>query len=269
MTFRRIPVPFERRFVVDSLILGESKHAIHGLMDVDVTRARRLYRERGDQISWTAYVVACVARSVAAHPQVHALRSLRGDLVIFDTVDVCTFVEIVVGDRTYPMPIVLAGAERRSVADLSREIRDAQESPRSGSLMPDKRSMRLAGRIPGPLRRLVMRLFSGVPSLIAGRVGTVGVTAVGMFGRGAGYGIPFPTVHSMGVTVGGIVERPRFAHESGDRVERGEFMQLTVSVDHDIVDGGPAARFASDLASRLEAAELLESAPRDSGTPSS
>lgn len=258
MTYRRIPFPFERRFVVDSMIVGESIHAIHGLVDVDVTRARRRVRERDDDLSWTAYVVACVARSVAKHPRVHALKSLRGDLVIFDNVDVSTIVEVEVGERPYPMPVMLAGAEQRSVADLSREIRAAQRAPHSAAMMPNKRSWKLIGLIPGPLRRLVSRAYNRAPTRLAKRAGTVGVTAVGMFGRGAGYGIPIPTVHSLVVTVGGIVERPRFVGEGDDRVERGEFMQLTITVDHDIVDGAPAARFVSDLVSRIEGAELLE-----------
>lgn len=258
MSYRRLRVPLERRFVVDALILGESKHVIHGLVDVDVTTARRRYREREDDLSWTAYVVACVARSVAKYPRVHALRALRGDLVLLDSVDICTFVEVEVGERTFPMPLVLEGAEHRSVADLSREIRAAQRAPSSSAMMPNKRGAKVAALMPGPLRRLALRAFTRMPSKLAVRMGSVGVTAVGMFGRGAGYGIPVPTVHSLGVTVGGIVERPRFRDERSERVERGEFMQLTISVDHDIVDGGPAARFASDLVSRLEGAELFE-----------
>jgi len=258
MTHRHIPFPFERRFVIDSMIVGESKHAIHGLVDVDVTRARRLVREHGEDLSWTAYVVACVARSAAQHPRVHALRSLLGDLVVFDNVDVCTIVEVEVGAHTYPLPVVLAGAEQRSVADLSREIRAAQRAPRAVAMMPTKRSMKLVGLIPGSVRRLTMRAFAGAPARLAKRTGTVAVTAVGMFGHVAGHGIPYPTVHSLGVTVGGIVERPRFVDTSSDRVERGEFMQLTITFDHDIVDGGPAARFVSDLVTSIEGAALLE-----------
>lgn len=56
------------------------------------------------------------------------------------------------------------------------------------------------------------------------------------------------------------MERPRFISESDDRVERGEFMQLTVTFDHDIVDGGPAARFVSDLVALIESGELLDEA---------
>jgi len=38
-------------------------------------------------------------------------------------------------------------------------------------------------------------------------VGTVGITAVGMFGKGAGWGIP-PSLPTLMMTVGGIGEKP-------------------------------------------------------------
>ncbi|MFG1912597.1 2-oxo acid dehydrogenase subunit E2 [Kribbella sp. NPDC048928] len=72
---------------------------------------------------------------------------------------------------------------------------------------------------------------------------TVGVTAVGMFGAGAGWGIGFQ-LHTLSVVVGGIARRPMLFQ--GVLVER-EFLQLTVSVDHDVVDGAPAVRFVRRL----------------------
>jgi pyruvate/2-oxoglutarate dehydrogenase complex dihydrolipoamide acyltransferase (E2) component len=81
------------------------------------------------------------------------------------------------------------------------------------------------------------------------RAGTVLVTAVGMFGKGAGWGIPL-SIHTLTVTVGGIVEKPGV--EDG-RIGIREYLSVTISFDHDIIDGAPAARFAR----RLE--ELVES----------
>jgi hypothetical protein len=43
-------------------------------------------------------------------------------------------------------------------------------------------------------------------------VGTVTVTAVGMFGEGAGWGLGFLPMHTLGVTIGGIAERPALAN---------------------------------------------------------
>lgn len=74
------------------------------------------------------------------------------------------------------------------------------------------------------------------------------VTAVGMFGKGGGWGIPvanFPLT----VTLGGIVEKPGVIDE---RIEVREYLDVTVSFDHDIIDGAPVARFTRQFRELVE-----------------
>lgn len=84
--------------------------------------------------------------------------------------------------------------------------------------------------------------------------GTVAISSVGMFGGGPGHGIGFPTVLSLSVLVGGRTKRPV---ADGDNVVVGEVLDLTVTFDHNIVDGAPAARFVADLREMLTTAEAL------------
>jgi pyruvate/2-oxoglutarate dehydrogenase complex dihydrolipoamide acyltransferase (E2) component len=81
----------------------------------------------------------------------------------------------------------------------------------------------------------------------------VGVTSVGMFGAGGGWGIPFQ-VHTLNVVIGGIVERAVFVE---GRVVPHEFVDLTLSFDHDVVDGAPAARFVARLRELIGSADGL------------
>ena len=74
--------------------------------------------------------------------------------------------------------------------------------------------------------------------------GTVQVTAVGMFADGGGFAIAPPTLASLLVVVGGVSRRPRAI---GDRIEVRDVLDLTVTIDHNVVDGQPATRFAADL----------------------
>ena len=55
--------------------------------------------------------------------------------------------------------------------------------------------------------------------------------------------------------MGGIVQKPG-VHEGQVAVR--EYLHLTLSFDHDLVDGAPAARFAQRLVTLLETAEVLE-----------
>jgi pyruvate/2-oxoglutarate dehydrogenase complex dihydrolipoamide acyltransferase (E2) component len=78
--------------------------------------------------------------------------------------------------------------------------------------------------------------------------GTVCLTAVGMFGTGGGWGIPV-TNHTLQITLGGISEKPGVVD---GKIEIREYLCVTVSIDHDIVDGAPAARFTQRLKELVE-----------------
>ena len=95
--FDILPFPPEREIVVDAGYLGSRRHIINGLVEVDVTKARglrRLLRTRdGTPISFTAFVVASLARAIEANPMVQAYRDWRGRLVVFHDVDVVTMIE--------------------------------------------------------------------------------------------------------------------------------------------------------------------------------
>jgi pyruvate/2-oxoglutarate dehydrogenase complex dihydrolipoamide acyltransferase (E2) component len=81
------------------------------------------------------------------------------------------------------------------------------------------------------------------------RSGTVAVTSVGMFGTSGGIGIGQPTIMSLSVLVGGRSMRPRVVD---GRIVPRLVVDLTVSVDHAVVDGAPAARFAATLSELIE-----------------
>ena len=64
--------------------------------------------------------------------------------------------------------------------------------------------------------------------------GTVQVTAVGMFANGGGFAIAPPTLASLLLVVGGVSRRPRAI---GDRIELRDVLDLTLTIDHNVVDG--------------------------------
>jgi pyruvate/2-oxoglutarate dehydrogenase complex dihydrolipoamide acyltransferase (E2) component len=69
-----------------------------------------------------------------------------------------------------------------------------------------------------------------------------------MFGEGGGWGIPLVPATLM-LTLGGIAEKPGIVD---GRIEPREYLSLTISLDHDIIDGAPAARFAARLKALIE-----------------
>ena len=79
--------------------------------------------------------------------------------------------------------------------------------------------------------------------------GTCGLTAVGMFGKDSGWGIPYATLFSLFLTVGSISEKPGVVD---GHIAIREYLSLTISFDHDIIDGAPAARFTERLKELIE-----------------
>jgi pyruvate/2-oxoglutarate dehydrogenase complex dihydrolipoamide acyltransferase (E2) component len=259
-SFEVKPFPRERHDVVDALEVGVRRHMVHALLEFDVTRARELIRARdavaGERLSFTAFVVASLARAIDADRRLHAYRDWLGRLVLFDDVDVVTLVESEVD--AVAIPHVIRAANRRSVREIHDEIRRVQAEPaasaqRSGVLV------RLSALTPGFLRRSFFRILRRNPRWLKRAAGTTLVTAVGMFGMGRGWAVGIVPLHTLCLTIGGITPKPAFVD---GRLEAREYLALTASVDHDIVDGAPAARFVRRLRELIEGAEVLKELSR-------
>jgi pyruvate/2-oxoglutarate dehydrogenase complex dihydrolipoamide acyltransferase (E2) component len=258
MDYDTLPFPSERNPIVDAGYLAARRHVIHGLFEADITRARALIQEQAEQsgggLSFTAYVVACLARAVEKHPKVQAYFDWRRRLVLFKDVDVVTLIEPEAGRAA--IPHIIRAANRRTVRQISDEIRAVQARPEHSAQRG--RLVTLGAKAPRFLRMLFYRLIKLNPVWFKQTAGTVIVTSVGvMFGQSAGWGIIFLPHHTLGLTVGGLAQKP--AVYQGQIAIR-EYLSLTISVDHDIVDGAPAARFARDFKELLESATLLENA---------
>ena len=247
--FSVVPFAGPRRVIVGYLDAASRKHLVHALVEVDVTASREMIREHrsrtGEALSFTAFVIACVARAVDEDRSVHAYRLGRRRLIVFDEVDVCALVERGTGAERIAAPYVFRAANARSFREIHEELRTVQAGE-----VPSFRQMEAGGRLPRFVGRWFWRALGRRPHLWKRLSGTVSVTAVGMFGEGGGWGIPI-SEYTLMLTVGGIAPKPGIG--PGGRIEAREYLDLTVSVDHDVVDGAPAARFTR----RLE--ELIES----------
>jgi len=250
-----------RRMQADGVRAGTIQGAIHGLIEVDVTRSRRIIRDHqartGERLSFTAFAIACLARAVAENPRVQAYRDWRNHLIVFDDVDVNTMVEGEAGDgEKIVMALFIRAANEKTVRQIHDEIRAFQKQETSRSFI---KAMRLLMALPGPLRRAFYATVSRSPHVHKKGLCTVAMSSVGMFGAPGsgsvgGWGIPI-SHHTLAVTLGGIGCRQVLV--DGSPQDR-EFLCVTISVDHAIVDGAPAARFAARFRELLETAYGLE-----------
>ena len=230
---------------------------MHGLIDIDVTAALDLLAEHEPPLSVTAFFVASVGRAAARYPQVHAYRDWHGRLVQHCHVDVQTLIEVSTAQGPFGLVHVVRDADIRSVASISAELRavKADHPTTSAGRLLDTVAP-VAGRIPGLFR--VMYAVMSRSRRIHRATGTVQVTAVGMFGGGGGFAIAPPTLASLVIVIGGISKRP---HVVEGQVRIRDIADLTVTVDHNVVDGAPATRFTAELRRLIHTASVLQTTP--------
>jgi pyruvate/2-oxoglutarate dehydrogenase complex dihydrolipoamide acyltransferase (E2) component len=257
------PFPPARRLVTAAMRSGRHIVPMHGLFEVDITLARQLLAAGNPPLSLTAFIVASLARAVAAHPQVHAYRDWRGRLIEHCQVDVATLIEIDTSDGPFGLVHVVRDADIRSVAEISAELRAVKSDAPTAT--PGRLLTRVApilGRVPGLYRAMYWIMRRSRRAHLA--TGTVQVSAIGMFADGGGFAIAPPTVASLLIVVGGLSQRPCVV---GGRVEIRDVLEVTVTIDHNVVDGAPATRFGAELRRLLHnAAALSPAASRSART---
>jgi pyruvate/2-oxoglutarate dehydrogenase complex dihydrolipoamide acyltransferase (E2) component len=258
--YQVLPTPRFRRLTIDGGRLGKRKHTVYGLFEVDVTVPRAIIQEHynwtGEKISFTSFLIHCLAQAVARNREVQGWRDWLGRIVIYDDVDVLTVIESEDEQgRRLPFAHVIRAADRKSLLDIHHEIRRCQAGPGGdGDFTPRKRALNFFLSLPGPLRRLIYRIIGQNPHLSQQTGGSVLVTALGMMGHMGGWGIVSPN-HPLAAVIGGIASKPGVV---GGRIEPREYLSVTLCFDHDVVDGGPATRLAQDFADLVESACGLE-----------
>ena len=235
--YKVVPFSKMRRLEVVMIRSTQRKPIIHGLIEVDVTRAR-------------AFLATCLGIAVDENKVVQACRKGSKRLILFDDVDVMTQIERDMAGQKQPIPYTIRAANRKTFREIHHEIRAAQVE-----VVPKAWERFKAFQfLPIFLFRFLWWM-QRYPRVQKKFLGTVGITAVGMFGKGSGWGIPTAPIHSLFLTLGGITEKPGVVD---GQIAIREYLSLTISFDHDIIDGAPAARFVQRLKELIESGYGLD-----------
>ena len=266
--YQVVPYPKLRRIIAVMLRSLQRTPMMHGLLEVDVTKARAFLRDHkaktGESLSFTAFLITCLAQAVDEHKAVQAYRKGRNQLILFEDVDVNIQIEHELNGQKQVIVYILRAANRKTFREIHHEIRVAQGEDVAKAVV----GFKMVQFLPAFLFRPFLWVFSWIgrryPQVWKKYVGTVGITAVGMFGDGAGWGIP-PAFPTLMITVGGIGEKPVLVD---GHIAMRDYLSLTVSFDHDIIDGAPAARFTGRLKDLIESGYgLFDSTVESEQTP--
>jgi hypothetical protein len=212
MTFETLPFPSIREASIDLLHAAHDKHMIHAFTEADVATPRQCIRNHkartGERLSFTAFLVWCLAATLAENKAMNAYRLGEKRLVVLDDVDVNTMVEREVDWHRMGTPNIIRAADKKTFRQIHDEIRAAQEGKvEEAEGMEWFRWAPPFARLPTFVRMSAWRVLMRNPHAVRRFAGTAGLTAIGMFGKRVGWGmtIPFLTVN---VVAGGILRKP-------------------------------------------------------------
>lgn len=256
--------PKSRIGTLDVFAAGLQKHHVKALIELDVTLARELIRqqrESGKPLSFTAWMVKTISRTVEAFENVHAYLKNKRTRLVFEDIDITIMVEREHGGEKAPLPYVIRQTQRKSVEEIAAEISDAKtrQLGKEEVAMNSSRSSIWADMyfsLPGWLRRLVWKYFSIAPRQAQQMMGSIIFTSIGMFGEVRGWFV-HTSVHPLGIGAGSIIKKPAVVE---DRIEIREFLHLTVLLDHDVVDGVEMAKFITAFSKNVESGAGLQEA---------
>jgi len=227
-TVESVPMSGVRARIAERMLRSARETASVTLTaEADATALVRLRREivaEGLRVSYNDLLVRILSRALTEHPRVNA--TLEGDRILARRrIDIAIAVDT---ERGLLAP-VLRGVEALSLAEIAGRSAALVDRARRGECMPEE--------------------LSG---------GTFTLTNLGMFGIDAFTPIiNLPECAILGV--GRIKPEPTVAE---GRIEVRERVWLSLTFDHRLVDGGPAARFLQRVVQLVEEpGRLLAGAP--------
>ncbi len=176
---------------------------------------KQTFADKGVKLSYLAFVVKAVTNALKRHKKLNCRLDLENNRVIYHNY---FNIGMAVDTPKGLIVPVIKDADQKSIFELSGEIKDYAERARD--------------------RKITLDELKG---------GTFSITNYGSI---AGiYGVPiinYPEVAILGV--GRIVQKPAVKN---NEVVPGNFLPLSLSIDHRIIDGGDAARFLKDVMEQM------------------
>ncbi|MBB0245703.1 2-oxoglutarate dehydrogenase, E2 component, dihydrolipoamide succinyltransferase, partial [Streptomyces alkaliphilus] len=219
-----------RKVIAENMMKALHNQAqLSTVVEVDVTRVMRLrarakegfLAREGVKLSPMPFFVKAAAEALKAHPVINARINDDGTVTYHDVENV----GIAVDSEKGLMVPVIKDAGDLSLAGIAKRTAELAGKVRSGKLSPDD--------------------MSG---------GTFTISNTGS--RGALFDtiiVNYPQVAELGI--GATVRRPVVVNhpELGETIAIRDMVYLTLSYDHQLVDGADAARYLNDVKARLEA----------------
>lgn len=253
-------IPSSRIATFDVFTMGLKKHHVSALLEFDVTDTRqklKQHKRNGEKISFNAFVIKSIANALEKHPEAAAFVLSKRKLITFHDINISFLVEKELDNKKVPIPLVIEKANKKSAAQITAEIETAKsQNLTEKDVVLNKKSQkyeRLYYRIPRFLRLAVWRFILRKPKIAYKKMGNAVVTSLGMMGKLNGWFI-HRSIHPVSFGVGAIIKKPVVIN---DEIKIREILNMTILIDHDVIDGAPMVRFLKSLTGFIESGEVI------------
>lgn len=183
------------------------------IMEVDMSDAVKMRKEK--HVSYTELLVKAVASALKTHPLLNSTLTEDEKIKVYEDINIGVAVAT---EQGLVVPVI-HNADNKSLEEIASKLRELAEKARTG--------------------RLAKEHVTG---------GTFTITNLGMYGVDAFTPIINPPEAAI-LGVGRIVDKPVV---EGKEIMIKPTMTLSLSYDHRIVDGAPAAQFLQEIKKILE-----------------
>lgn len=216
--------------MIRSLQTSAQVTTTHEIDMTEMIRIRKSYLAReekiGIRISFTDLVTFVLARALKEVPMMNA-SLVEGRLILWEDIHIGVAVAVRLNELETGLIVpVVRNADKKTLMDLSREIKDLSQRARSLKLQPDD----LGG-------------------------GTFTLTNVGVFGNGWSISTPIINQPEAAILGIGVIEE-RAVVRNGDIVAR-PMMNCFLTFDHRILDGAPVGEFLGRFKELMENPGLM------------
>lgn len=248
--------PDSRIASIDVCEIGKQKHHVTGLVEFDVTLSRKKIREynktHSNKISFNAWLISTIGNTIKKYDTSSSYLIGKNKLIIFDDINVSIVVEKNIKGTKVPIPMIIEKTNEASIETITMQITEAKNKELTDKDIVLQRKTQKLERIyyllPKFLRRYFWKFLLKHPKMAFKKMGNVSFTSIGMMGKVNGWFIPI-SVHPICFGISSIIKKPTVID---DRIEIREILNMSILIDHDVIDGAPMARMISDLSKNIE-----------------
>lgn len=253
--FQVTTFPKNRISTFDIGVMSKEKHCIPALLEVDVTNLRKrvkLQKSKGIRTSFTAELLVIIAQSLSEHPQIAAYLLNKQQTAMFNSIDITVVVEKAVENSRIPIPYVIHKANTKTGTEIAQEIAEARKSPLESTerayLKKREWLEKVYYMLPGFLRRTLWKIVFRKPETLFETMGNAVFTSVATVGNINGWFV-HTSIHPVSFGVSAITQKPVVRNKE---IVIRDIMNVTITMDHDVVDGIPMAKFIRTLVKKIE-----------------